>query len=106
MGYDDFEIDAKRLPNFPETIQWMNERHMQMMLWIGPFFQGNMEKEALAKGYNLPGQQPLPNNYPLVDLTNPDARAYWQGGVGTPFQMGVAGVKVRPAWPDIPDVRP
>src|SRR5258708_18947813 len=102
LGYDDFEIDTKRLPNFPETIQWMNERHMQMMLWIGPFFQGNMEKEALAKGYNLPGQQPLPNNYPLVDLTNPDARAYWQEGVAKLFKMGVAGVKMDRAEEDIP----
>ncbi len=106
LGYDDFEIDTKRLPNFPETIQWMNERHMQMMLWIGPFFQGNMEKEALAKGYNLPGQQPLPNNYPLVDLTNPDARAYWQEGVAKLFKMGVAGFKMDRAEEDIPDDGP
>jgi alpha-glucosidase (family GH31 glycosyl hydrolase) len=106
LGYDDFEIDAKRLPNFPETIQWMNERHMQMMLWIAPFYQGNMEKEALAKGYTLPGQKPQPNNYPLVDLTNPAARAYWQDGVAKLFKMGVAGFKMDRAEEDIPDDGP
>ena len=106
LGYDDFEIDTKRLPNFSETIQWMNERHMQMMLWIAPFFQGNMEKEALSKGYTLPGQRPQPNNYPLVDLTNPAARAYWQDGIAKLFKMGVAGFKMDRAEEDIPDDGP
>src|SRR5882672_8105862 len=106
LGYDDFEIDTKRLPNFTETIQWMNERHMQMMLWIAPFFQGNMEKEGLAKGYTLPGQKPQPNNYPLVDLSNPAARAYWQDGVAKLFKMGVAGFKMDRAEEDIPDDGP
>src|SRR5262245_17299146 len=55
LGYDDFEIDAQRLPNFPATIKWLNEKNIQMLMWIGPFFQGNMEKEATAKGYTLPG---------------------------------------------------
>jgi alpha-glucosidase (family GH31 glycosyl hydrolase) len=106
LGYDDFEIDAKRLPNFPETIRWMNERNMQMLMWIAPFFQGNMAKEAAAKGYTLPDQKPSRNNYPLADLTNPAARTYWEDGVAKLLKLGVAGFKLDRSEEDIPDDGP
>src|SRR5215467_11870974 len=106
LGYDDFEIDAKRLPNFPETIQWVNQRHIQMLMWIGPFCQGNMAKEAAAKGYTLPDQKPSRNNYPLADLTNPAARKYWQDGVAKLLKIGVAGFKLDRSEEDIPDDGP
>lgn len=79
-GYDDFEIDPKRLPNFPLMVRWLESQGIRTVLWIGPFFQGKMAEEALAKGYNLPDQKRPPNgnNYPLVDFTNPQARAFWQ----------------------------
>ena len=82
-GYDDFEIDEKRLPNFAPMVTWLNEQHTQMLLWIAPFYQGKMAKEALSKGYNLAGQvRPSNgNNYPMVDLTNPAAKTYWQEGI-------------------------
>ena len=50
LGYDDFDIDPKRLPHFAEMVQWLNGQGMQMMLWIAPFFQGQMEKRGARKG--------------------------------------------------------
>jgi len=107
-GYDDFEIDPKRLPNFAESIKWIKEQRMQMVLWIGPFFQGEMLTNALAKGYNLPGQKRPANgnNYPMVDFTNPDAKKYWQDGVAKLLKLGVAGFKLDRAEEDIPDGGP
>ena len=75
-------------------VQWLNEKQMQMLLWIAPFFQGKMEQEALAKGYNLAGQPPQPNNYPMVDMTNPAAKAYWQEGLAKLLKLGVAAYKL------------
>ena len=48
--------------------------------WIALSFQGEVVKVALAKGYTLAGQKRpiIGNNYPMVDLTNPEAKAYWQ----------------------------
>jgi alpha-D-xyloside xylohydrolase len=106
LGYDDFEIDHNRLPNFGEMVKWLNDRHTELMLWIAPFFQGQMEKEALAKNYNLADQQPFRNNYPLVDLTNPAARAYWQDGVAKLLRAGVAGFKLDRSEEDIPENGP
>jgi alpha-D-xyloside xylohydrolase len=106
LGYDDFEIDEKRLPNFNTMVRWLADQQAHVMLWIGPFFQGKMEQQALANGYNLPGQRPMRNNYPLVDFTNPEAKAYWQNGVATLVRRGVAGFKLDRSEEGIPDGGP
>jgi alpha-glucosidase (family GH31 glycosyl hydrolase) len=107
-GYDDFEIDPKRLPNFAAMVRWLNEQGIRTVLWIGPFFQGKMAEEALVKGYNLPDQKRPPNgnNYPLVDFTNPQAKAFWQSGVEKLLRLGVAGFKLDRGEEDIPDDGP
>ena len=107
-GYDDFNIDPVRLPNFAESVKWLNEQQMQMVLWIGPFFQGEMLTNALAKGYTLAGQvRPANgNNYPMVDFTNPEAKKYWQDGVAKLLKLGVAGFKLDRAEEDIPESGP
>lgn len=106
LGYDDFEIDPNRLPNFSAMVRWLNSRGTQMVLWIGPFFQGQMEKEGLERGYNLPGQRPMRNNYPLCDFTNPQAKAFWQEGLSKLVKLGVAGFKLDRAEEDIPENGP
>ncbi|MCX7722219.1 MAG: alpha-glucosidase [Verrucomicrobiae bacterium] len=106
LGYDDFEIDTNRLPNFAESIEWLEEQGTRMVLWIGPFFQGQMETNALARGYNLPGQRPQRNNYPLVDFTHPEAKRYWQDGVAKLLKLGVAGFKLDRGEEGIPDGGP
>jgi alpha-glucosidase (family GH31 glycosyl hydrolase) len=104
-GYDDFNIDENRLPNFAEMVKWLEGQETRTVLWIAPFFQGQMAKEAHAKGYTLAGQvRPLTgNNYPMVDLTNPAAKAYWQDGIAKLLKLGVAGFKLDRAEEDIPE---
>lgn len=107
-GYDDFEIDGKRLPHFAEMVKWLNSQDTQMLLWIAPFVQGQMEKEALAKGYGLAGQKRPANgnNYPTIDLTNPAARSFWQNGVAKLLKLGVAAFKLDRGEEDMPDDGP
>ncbi len=106
LGYDDFEIDPARLPDFETMVRWLHGEKMQMLLWIAPFFQGRMETEALARGYNLAGQPPQPNNYPMVDFTNPEAKAYWQEGVAKLLRQGVAAFKLDRGEENIPEQGP
>jgi alpha-D-xyloside xylohydrolase len=106
LGYDDFEIDPQRLPNFAASVKWINAHQMQMVLWIASFFQGNMEKEAQEKGYTLAGQKPSVQNYPLADLSNPAAKAYWQAGIEKLLKLGVAGFKLDRGEEQIPDGGP
>lgn len=107
-GYDDFEIDEKRLPHFAEMVKWLNGQDTQMLLWIAPFFQGQMEKEATAKGYTLAGQKRPANgnNFPMVDLSNPAAKEYWKNGVAKLLKLGVAAFKLDRGEENIPEDGP
>jgi alpha-D-xyloside xylohydrolase len=105
-GYDDFEIDPKRLPHFGKMVEWLNAQDTKTVLWIGPFFQGEMETNALKNGWNLPGQKVQRNNYPLADFSNPAAKKYWQDGVAKLLKLGVAGFKLDRAEEGIPDDGP
>ena len=108
-GCDDFEIDANRFPHFAESVKWLMGQDVHTVMWIAPFFQGQMMTNALEKGYTLAGQVrmgPTGNNYPMVDFTNPDAKKYWQDGVAKFLKMGVAGFKLDRAEEDIPEDGP
>ncbi len=107
-GYDDFEIDEQRLPNFTKMVQWLEAQNQKTVLWIAPFYQGQMAQVAKSKGYTLAGQvRPINgNNYPMVDMTNPEAKAYWQSGVEKLLKSGVAGFKLDRAEEDIPESGP
>lgn len=105
MGYDDFEIDDKRLPNFDAMVKWLGAHDQKLVLWIAPFLQGNMATEGTEKGYTLKGQvRPSSgNNFPMVDLSNPVAKQYWQDGVAKLLKRGVAGFKLDRGEENIPD---
>jgi len=106
LGYDDFEIDTNRLPNFEASIKWLNEQNVQMFMWIAPFLQGQMATNAIALGYTIPYQNPKYGNYPLVDFTNPRAKKFWQDGVAKLLKLGVAGFKLDRSEEDIPESGP
>jgi alpha-D-xyloside xylohydrolase len=53
FGYDDFEIDYERLPNFEEMITWLNNMGMELMLWICPWAYGDMANVAKEREYGL-----------------------------------------------------
>jgi alpha-D-xyloside xylohydrolase len=105
-GCDDFEIAPERLPNFERSVKWLESQDTKMVLWIAPFFQGQMESNALARGYNIACQRPTRNNYPMVDYTNPDGKKYWQEGFAKFLKLGVAGFKLDRAEEDIPESGP
>lgn len=108
MGYDDFDIDRQRLPNFEASIKWLKEQNIQTFMWIAPFFNGRTATNAIAHGWTLAdkGQNPRQSNYPLCDFTNPDAKKYWEDGVAKLLKMGVTGFKLDRSEEDIPNDGP
>jgi alpha-glucosidase (family GH31 glycosyl hydrolase) len=104
MGYDDFEIDTARLPDFTRMVRWLNRQNQKTLLWIAPFVHGTMAADAIAKGYGLPGQTPGANgaNYPLIDFTNPAARSFFQTGVTKLMNLGIAGFKLDRSEENLP----
>lgn len=105
-GYDDFEIDQKRLPEFKTMVDWLLKDQIRTVLWIGPFTNGQMAQDTVAKKFGYPTQRPQANNYPLIDFTNPQAKAFWQAGVAKLLKLGVAGFKLDRAEEQMPNRGP
>jgi len=108
IGYDDFEIDPQRLPHFPEMVRWLDSIDAKTVLWIAPFVNGKMATEAISRKLVMPGQTRPSNgqNYPLIDLTNPAGKAYWQEGIAKLLNLGVAGFKLDRSEENIPETGP
>jgi len=113
IGYDDFEIDAARLPHFADMVRWFDANQTRTFLWIAPFVNGTMADTAIVRGWGIPGQTPPrgggrggATNYPLIDFTNPAAKRFWQDGVAKLLKLGVAGFKLDRSEENIPETGP
>lgn len=94
-GYDDFEVDPERLPQFEKMISWLNKQDIELMLWIAPWIMGDMTKEAVEKGYTLKtSTRGLDFNQVLMDFSNPEACEWWGKYIAKIAKKGVKGFKL------------
>lgn len=89
IGYDDFEFDTARFPNPGKMVRWLeDENSMKMLVWVAPWIYGKMRQTAIDRGYLAPTSDKV------LDLTNPEAVAWWQGEFKKMFDLGIAGFKL------------
>jgi alpha-glucosidase (family GH31 glycosyl hydrolase) len=94
-GFDDYEVDKERLPNFEKMIAWLNKKEIELMLWIGPFVMGNMADVAEERNYHLKSHEWKNSRQVLMDFTNPEATEWWgKNGPGKLAEMGIKGFKM------------
>lgn len=94
-GFDDYKIDTARLPAFEEMITWLNNRDIELMMWIGPFVMGEMADYAVNHNYHLSSKDYKKARQVLMDFTNEEGCKWWgENGPAKLARMGVKGYKL------------
>ncbi len=94
-GFDDYNFDTIRLPQPEKMIAWLNEKDIELMMWIGPFVMGEMADYAEEKGYDLRSHRWKDSRQVLMDFTNAEAAEWWgKNGPGKLARMGIKGYKL------------
>ena len=94
-GFDDYKVDSVRFPNFGNMMKWLNNKDLELMMWIAPFVMGEMADYAENNNYQLISKDWKDARQVLIDFTNPEACKWWgDNGPGKLAKMGVKGFKL------------
>lgn len=100
-GVNTFDFDPKKFPDPKAMIDKAHALGFRMSLWHTPYLDEkdpsteSLRDEATAKGYYPKERGLMLNKWgPLIDLTNPDAYAWWQALIQKYVDMGIEGFKL------------
>jgi alpha-D-xyloside xylohydrolase len=100
-GVNTFDYDATQFPDSDAMLAKMKRLGFRTALWHTPYLDENdpstqsLRDQAVAGGY-YPQKTGIQFNKwgPPIDLTNPAAKAWWQGLIKQYVDRGVAGFKL------------
>jgi alpha-D-xyloside xylohydrolase len=100
-GVNTFDFDAQKFPDPQAMIRKAHDLGFRLALWHAPYLDQkdpntqSLRDEATANGYYPPQNSILINNWGRpIDLTNPDAFAFWQRLIRRYTDLGVEGFKL------------
>jgi alpha-D-xyloside xylohydrolase len=98
---ESFDFDPKKFTDAKKLIDEAHALGFRMALWQAPYLETApasqaLHDEAVAKGYYPPtvGLVLKKQWGSPIDLTNPDAYAFWQGHVRAYTDLGIEGFKL------------
>ena len=92
----DFKFDASRFPNPFHMMEILHKEGFHLSLWQLPYFtpHNRLFKEIVDNGYAINGQDGnLPTEDAILDMSNPEAIAWYQDKLAGIFAIGVDVIK-------------
>lgn len=93
-----FDFDPAKFPDPPAMIAALHAAGLRVALWHTPYLEeaaGELLEEARRRGFFPAQVGPRLNGWgDLLDLTNPDAYAWWQEHIRRYTSLGVEGFKL------------
>jgi alpha-D-xyloside xylohydrolase len=100
-GVNTFDFNATQFPDPAHMIGLAHDLGLRMALWHTPYLDEKdastqaLRDEATQKGYYPPEHGLKLNGWGvLLDLTNPDAKKWWQSNIQKYVDMGIEGFKL------------
>ncbi len=100
-GVNTFDFEEARFPNAEAMLLRARDLGYEVALWHTPYLdEGDpavaaLVAEAEAGGFYPPSHGLSLNSWgKLIDLTNPEAYAFWQGNVSRYTELGIRGFKL------------
>ncbi len=86
-GVNSFDFKPSDYPDPAAMIAHAHDNGLRMGVWHTPYVQEDLAEpfhsQAADDGYHPPTHPPAFTDWgPIIDLSNPDARAWWTGNVG------------------------
>jgi alpha-D-xyloside xylohydrolase len=100
-GVNTFDFDVAKFPDSTAMIQKAHDLGFRMSLWHTPYLDEAdpstqaLRDEATQNGYYPPAHGIVLNKWGVpIDLTNPNAFAWWQSNIQKYVDMGIEGFKL------------
>jgi alpha-D-xyloside xylohydrolase len=88
-GWGGMDFDSS-FPDPPKLVRDLNDRGMQLLLWISDRASGDkMGTEGAAKGYVFPGYK-----WPGIDIRRPEVYDWFKGLLSAYVDIGIKGYKI------------
>ncbi len=114
-SYNSMQPDPTRFPDWEGMVDELHGLGFRMMAWTTPYVEDADPEHGTyeTNGWLVQGPQLFSTFGDIVDLTNPDAEAAWEGRVsaakdrgiegwkldyGEDVQLGVVGARISPPW--------
>lgn len=91
-----YEFSPSRFPDPKAMLAQLKEQNFHLSLWQVPYFTptNTLYQEAIDKGYViLDADGKLPTEDAIVDFSNPEAVAWYQGLIRGLFDLGISAIK-------------
>lgn len=95
-GYNTMDFDPARYPDATAMTATLHEQGFRLAAWNTPYLEDSDpdHPRAEAEGWFVRGPFVFHDFGDLLDLTNPDAMAFWQGRVAAARDRGIEGWKL------------
>lgn len=87
VGWGDMDFDSS-FPDPPKMIHNLNDRGMNLLLWIANRCSGRLFEEGSAKGYLFPYK------WPAADIRRPEVYHWFQEELSAYVRLGIMGYKI------------
>jgi alpha-glucosidase (family GH31 glycosyl hydrolase) len=95
FGFDDYAWEPTIVPEHASMIEWLASKQQRLALWVAPWASGPARQKAIDAGWVVRHERlGTERRASLIDLTNPEATAWYESNLAERVRDGVRAFKL------------